>query len=251
MVELKKHKVVRRHLESKNIKQEQKVPQIREDLKVAALEFISAAGRILNGLLDTYDSLFMSPPQTKVNLNKEQGFKFFDKRDYEKAKDFFLSYIEEGNEKDVNILCMIAMCHKNTEEYRQAIEYLKRADNLKKDDPRVIMELGDSFFCIEEYSEAIVFLKKASAINPDEADIYYHLGICFEKTGQIEEAKKCYKKAIDLEPRESVYYQALGVVHESCGNHKDAIMWFKKTMEVEKFRKRRGERPVKRAVSYK
>ncbi|MBF0503611.1 MAG: tetratricopeptide repeat protein [Candidatus Omnitrophica bacterium] len=232
---------VKRHLKSKTVKKEQKtVPQIQEKLKVAAFASVSAAERILNGLSKAYESVFVAPPEAKINYNKEQGFKFFDKGDYEKARDSFLSYIEEGNDKDANILYMIAMCHKNLEEFKEAIEYLRKADKLEKDDPNIITELGDCLLSIEEYPEAMTFLKKASDIHPDEADIYYHLGTCSEKTGSIEEAKKYYKKAIDLEPRQAVYYQALGFVYETSGNHKDAIVCFKKAMDVEKVQKRGG-----------
>ncbi|MBF0571459.1 MAG: tetratricopeptide repeat protein [Candidatus Omnitrophica bacterium] len=236
---------------SKSVKKDQPLPQIQEKLKVAAFASVSAAERIMNGLSNAYQSIFVAPPEAKVNFNKEQGFKFFDKGDYEKAKDSFLSYLEEGNEKDANILYMIAMCHKNMEEYKEAIEYLRKADKLEKDDPNLITELGDCLLSIEEYPEAITFLKKASEIHPDEADIYYHLGTCYEKTEQIEEAKKCYKKAIDLEPREAVYYQALGFVYETSGNHKDAIVCFKKAMDVEKGQKRTGGVKKVRVSNYK
>ncbi|MBF0569191.1 MAG: tetratricopeptide repeat protein [Candidatus Omnitrophica bacterium] len=236
-----KKSVIKRHVKAKRAKKEEQKPAITEKFKVAASVSLSAAERIINGLSQAYQNVFVAPPETKVNFNEEQGFKYFEKGDYEKAKDFFLSYFEEsGKETDAEVIYMIAMCHKNMDEYKEAIEYLRKADKLEQDDPNIITELGDCLVAIEEYSEAITYLKKAAEIHPDHADIYYHLGTCYEKTEQIEEAKKFYKKAIDLEPREAVYYQALGFVYESSGNHKDAIVCFKKAMEVEKGQKRAG-----------
>ncbi|MBF0123282.1 MAG: tetratricopeptide repeat protein [Candidatus Omnitrophica bacterium] len=236
-------KRVKKHTRSKKTmdeKEEKRGPAIGDKLKVAAHVSMSTAERIINGLTNAYQNVFVAPEATKESFLKEQGYKYFEKGDFEKAKDNFLEYLETGKENDADVIYMIALCHKNLDEYKEALEYLKKAEKLEGDDPNIVSELGDCLVTLEDYSEAIVYLLKAAEINPDHADIFYHLGTCYEKTEQVEKAKEFYKKAIDLEPREAVYYQALGFLYESTGNHKDAIVCFKKAMDMEKGKKQRG-----------
>ena len=232
-------KPVRRHPKvAKKVKVE-KAPGIDFHMKVAANVTLSTAERIINGLSNAYQSVFVAPEQTKASFNKDQGYKYFEKGDYEKAMHSFLSF-EEEHADDADVIYMLAMCHKNMDEHKEAVEYLKKAEKLEKNDANIITELGDCLVVLEEYSEAIPYLLKAIEADEEHADSYYHLGTCYEKTENVEEAKKFYKKAIDLEPRQAVYYQALGFLYESNGNHNDAIVCFKKAMDLERGQKRSG-----------
>ncbi|MBF0330858.1 MAG: tetratricopeptide repeat protein [Candidatus Omnitrophica bacterium] len=233
-------KKVRKHARAKKVKDEERGPSINEKLKIAAHVSMSTAERIINGLTNAYTSVFVAPESTKVNFLKEQGYKYFEKGDYEKARDNFIEFIDSVEADDADVLYMIAMCHKNLDDYKEALEFLRKAEVLESEDQNVVAEIGDCLLTLEEYAEAIGYLNKAAEVNPDHGDIFYHLGTCYEKTEQIEEAKKFYKKAIDLEPREAVYYQALGFLYETTGNHKDAIVCFKKAMDMEKGKKRGG-----------
>ncbi len=238
-------KKVKKHTRSRKVVEEENVktgPSINEKLKIAAHVSMSTAERIIGGLTNAYQSVFVAPEATKENFLKEQGYKFFQKGDFEKARDSFLEYLDTGKDQDADLLYMIGVCHKNLDEFKEALEYLRKAEKLEAEDPNIITEIGDCLLTLEEYPEAISYLLKAADIHPDHADIYYHLGTCHEKTEQVEEAKKFYKKAIDLEPREAVYYQALGFLYESTGNHKDAIVCFKKAMDMEKGKKRGGSK---------
>jgi len=244
--EVKEEKTVRKSEKNKKGKEEKRNPSLGQKLQVAAFASLSTTERLINGLTEGYKNIFVGPAENKVNFNKELGYKYFDKGDYETAKDYFLEYIENGKENDAEILYMIAMCHKNMDQTKEAMRYLRKAEKLNKDDPDIISELGDCLFMSEDYPEAIIFLNKASELQPDNSDIYYQLGTCYEKIEQIEEAKNFYKKAIDLEPREAVYYQALGFLYENSGSHKDAVACFKKAMDMERI-----QRGVKRGGGVK
>ncbi|MEI6437204.1 MAG: tetratricopeptide repeat protein [Candidatus Omnitrophota bacterium] len=232
-------KPVRRHPRVTKKARAEKVPDIGHHFKVATNVTLSTAERIINGLSNAYQSVFVAPEQTQASFNKDQGYKYFEKGDFEKSQHAFLLFDEE-NPGDVDVLYMLAMCHKNMEEHKEAVEYLKKAEKLDKNDVNIITELGDCLVVLEEYAEAIPYLLKAIEVNDEHADSYYHLGTCYEKTENVEEAKKFYKKAIDVEPRQAVYYQALGFLYESNGNHNDAIVCFKKAMDLERGQKRAG-----------
>lgn len=231
-VEVKEHKNT--HNKHKKVIKERAKPSIGQKVKLATYTTLAATERIINGFAGIYEKVFVGPPNTLLNFHKEEGLKCFDGGDYEGAIAHFISYVEETSDHDAEVLFLLGESHIRLDQNKEALEYLKKAEALEKDDPDIVTELAGCLISLENYPEALSYLKKCIELYPDNAENYYHMGTCCEKTGQPEEAKKMYKKAIDLNPREAVYYQALGFVYENSDNHKDAIVCFKKAMDLDR-----------------
>ena len=241
-----KHSVKHKTINEKRAEPKNSSPDIAKKAQYAAYAAVSTTERVINGLSSIYERVFVGHNQEhKLDFDKEQGVKCFEKKDYENAIGYFNAYLESRKDSDPEILFLLAMSYVNLEKYQEAIEYLKKAQKIDSANQDIVVEMAYCFFNLEDYAEATVYFKQAVDIAPDEGDYYYHLGSCYEKTEQIEEAKKMYKKAIDLSPRDGTYYQALGFVYENSGNHKDAIVCFKKAMDLDRKAKMSGGGGVK------
>ena len=63
--------------------------------------------------------------------------------------------------------------------FDRAIEFLKRANELKPDNREVIVHLGDAYFDSEKYEEAETWYANAIAKKADDPDVRTDLGLTF------------------------------------------------------------------------
>ena len=197
---------------------------------------LAVTERVINGLTNVYKNTFVTCPSTNANFYIDQGFNCFDKGDYDNAIVNFLESLENGAVDNSEVLFYLGLSYVNVDSPEKALPYLKKADELEKNDPDIATEIGSCFLKLEQYPQAIEHLKKAIELSPDILTNYYQLGTAYEKKDQMEEAVEMYRKAIDLDPKDPIYYHALGFVFETMGKHNDAISCFKKAMELEKNR---------------
>ncbi|MBU4261904.1 MAG: tetratricopeptide repeat protein [Proteobacteria bacterium] len=80
----------------------------------------------------------------------------------------------------------------------KALEYIKRAVDLKPDDGFVRDSLGWVFFKMARYGEAVKELEAAAGMQPDDPTIQEHLGDAYQKDGQMQKAVEAYGKAVSL-----------------------------------------------------
>ncbi|MBF0569468.1 MAG: tetratricopeptide repeat protein [Candidatus Omnitrophica bacterium] len=212
---------------------------IRKEMRIAPVVVHSAARRFVDRLTRVYRKAFVSPEMTQVDLHKEEGYAWFQKGEYIKARDAFFFYLDEVEELEPGVLYMLAMCYKNMDENKEAVEFLRKADWIARNDPDIINELGECLFNIEEYPEAITFLSKAAKMTPGDAGVYYRLGVCHEKLGKTAEAEKFYRKAVALDPNQIEYHETLGLLYQAKERHKDALACLRDALHAE-WRQKRG-----------
>jgi tetratricopeptide (TPR) repeat protein len=80
----------------------------------------------------------------------------------------------------------------------KALEYVKRAVDLKPDDGFVRDSLGWVYFKMGKYPEAVKELEAAAGMQPDDPTIQEHLGDAYQKDGQVQKAVEAYGKAVSL-----------------------------------------------------
>lgn len=231
-VEIKKAEEVKEEWE----KQKKLISSLGSKTQQAMYVTLATTDRVIGGFTSLYKKIFVMDEAKKTNFYKEQGLNFFDKGDYRKAAEFFLTYIENGGAKDSDALFNLGLAYSKIDKDKDALKYFKKAEEFENNDPDIIYEIGACLARTEQYPQAIACLKKAIKVAPECADIYYLLGSSYEKSDQPQEAMGMYKKAIELEPKNPVFYQALGFAYEYSGRHKDAIICFKRAMELEKHR---------------
>jgi tetratricopeptide (TPR) repeat protein len=90
-------------------------------------------------------------------------------------------------------------------EYKNAVESLKRADNLRKDWIPAINELGIAYRKLNDYDNAAKQFRRATEIDGNFVTAYYNLGESEFQRKNIKEAKKAYQKLLELNTARSKY----------------------------------------------
>jgi len=65
------------------------------------------------------------------------------------------------------------------ERINEAVYYFLRAHMLKKDDILTLVTISNFYISINEYKNAIEYLKKIKLLVPDEPEILNLIGLCF------------------------------------------------------------------------
>jgi tetratricopeptide (TPR) repeat protein len=78
--------------------------------------------------------------------------------------------LEQGG-GDADVLLQIGRCCKGIGNYERAIENLERANDEKKDDPRILAELADCYSLVNEERAAKVFFRESFFIDAQAVDM--------------------------------------------------------------------------------
>ncbi|MGD6894514.1 helix-turn-helix domain-containing protein [Bacillus infantis] len=118
---------------------------------------------------------------------------------------------ENLSEREIEILTSVALLHRDTKNYREAISIFKKAyEDLEKLphilDPRgkvrVLLGLAQTLTEIEDYNESLTFCQKGIDLCIHEeilflsANLYYQYGENLIKLGKVEKGKECINKSI-------------------------------------------------------
>ncbi len=119
-----------------------------------------------------------------------------------------------------------------TGKYEKAIEYYKKALDIKTDYAEAFFGMGAAFNNLGKYDIGIKYYKKAIDIKVDYADAYFDMGHSYMEIGNIKKAIECYQKAIDINPNDAEAYFHLGRIHDKRGSNEEAIKHYKKAIEI-------------------
>ena len=103
----------------------------------------------------------------------------------------------------------------------EAIEYLKKAHEIKPDDINVTANIGILYSEQKNFAEAEKYFRKAIEISPDESELYVELGATFiqREPAEPDKAVEELQRALKIEPKNS---HALGHLIEAYLLKKDA-----------------------------
>ena len=103
----------------------------------------------------------------------------------------------------------------------EAIEYLKKAHEIKPDDINVTANIGILYSEQKNFAEAEKYFRRAIEISPDEAELYVELGATFiqREPAEPDKAVEELQRALKIEPKNS---HALGHLIEAYLLKKDA-----------------------------
>ncbi|MBA2847799.1 tetratricopeptide repeat protein [Thermosulfuriphilus ammonigenes] len=103
-------------------------------------------------------------------------------------------------EEIANIYCHIGLCHKEKEDYRQAISALEKAASYNNGLKEIFNLKGFCHYKLKEHEAAIACFVKAIEIDPTSAIDYANIGSNFRELGLYREAIRWYETALSLDP---------------------------------------------------
>src|SRR5437773_9082604 len=108
-----------------------------------------------------------------------------------------------------------ANLYNQIQQFDGAIEFLKRANQLKPDDYDVIVRLGNANFDSDKYDEAEKWYSLAIIKKPDDADVRTDFGLLFmfRQPPNYDRAIQEFKRAIEYDPNHVETLQNLTVAY--------------------------------------
>lgn len=154
------------------------------------------------GLLEQAVKLYSTAVQAYPNntdLRYARGLYAADYGDIDLAVDDFkhILSIEPDHADALNALGYTLA--DQTDRYQEALGYIRKAHQLKPDNPAILDSLGWVLYRLGKYQEALKYLHKAAIANPD-AEIAAHLGEVLWVMGNQSQATEIWNKALTNDP---------------------------------------------------
>jgi len=139
---------------------------------------------------------------------------------------------KEGSAKAAEKLFNMGNAYYHTGNYDKAIEYYKKAIELKPDYTEAYYNMGGAYYDKGNYDKTIECCKKAIESKPDDAETYYGMGGAYYHKGNYDKAIEYYEKAIELKPDYAEAYHNMGAAYYDKGNYDKAIKCYQKVIEL-------------------
>jgi len=120
-------------------------------------------------------------------------------------------------------------------DYSSAIENFMKAENIRKDDPKLYNAMGLAYMGKGLLNESEFYLKKALKLNPDYSEARNNLGVVLYQMGRYDEAIREFEKVLSdvLYKTPQQAYLNLGLVYFAKGDMRRAVFYFKKAISID------------------
>ena len=118
---------------------------------------------------------------------------------------------------------------KALDEFEEAL----RLDPKEEDIPSIYSYMGVCFKEMEQYKRAIEALRKAEQHDDERTDVYNLLGFCFFKLGEHKKAIECFQSVLKLDPSSAIDYANIASNYRDMGNREMAIRYYKFALELD------------------
>lgn len=113
------------------------------------------------------------------------------------------------NDQIMDLNYRLGLLYRRTNDYSDAISYLKKSLKGTKEDAKINYELGMVFQEQNRCLEAILFFKKSVDLSPTSKS-YQEMARCFSRIGKNDTAAKLYKLVIETKPEIGRTYLEIG-----------------------------------------
>ena len=155
----------------------------------------------------------MSEQDDKIKELLEKAESLYNEGKYKEAIEVLLE-ANELKQKDYNILCLLGKSYYMDNQYKEAIKYFSEVLKLKPNDYNILRLLGDSYYCMNNQDrEAIKYYSEALKLKPEDTYILKMLGKACLTESRFKEAIDYLSRAIKLD--ESLKLEILGDLGEA------------------------------------
>jgi tetratricopeptide (TPR) repeat protein len=126
----------------------------------------------------------------------------------------------KANPNDFEAQIKAAEVYYQIQRFEGAIEFLKRANELKPDDYETIVNLGNSYFDSEKYEDADKWYSAALAKKPDDVNVRTDLGLTFifRQPPNYDRAIQEFSRSLEKDPNHKQTLQNLTVAYTKKGD---------------------------------
>lgn len=145
-------------------------------------------------------------------------------------REFLVRRALDANPADPNVLMETAMMLLDSGRATEALDYLRRREQLIPGDTLTLVELGRCLSIIGRLDEAEAVLRQAVRVRDAAAE--YNLGAVLDRTGRGDEARARYEQALAIDPFHARAMINLGVWHDRRGQLDVAIGLLQRAVRV-------------------
>ncbi len=130
----------------------------------------------------------------------------------------------------------LGACHLAIDNPDSALAYFRQSlvqGPTEQDIPSIYSYLGQALKNMEEYRQALDILKKGETLDPERTDIYNLMGFCHFKLKEHEKAIKNFKKVIVLDPSSAIDYANIGANYRQMGEKEKAIRYYQMALTLD------------------
>ncbi len=130
----------------------------------------------------------------------------------------------------------LGACHLAIDKPDSALAYFRQSlarGPTEQDIPSIYSYLGLALKNMEEYRQALDILKKGEKLDPERTDIYNLMGFCHFKLKEHEKAIKNFKKVIVLDPSSAIDYANIGANYRQMGEKEKAIRYYQMALTLD------------------
>ncbi len=130
----------------------------------------------------------------------------------------------------------LGACHLAIDNPDSALAYFRQSlvqGPTEQDIPSIYSYLGQALKNMEEYRQALDILKKGEKLDPERTDIYNLMGFCHFKLKEHEKAIKNFKKVIVLDPSSAIDYANIGANYRQMGEKEKAIRYYQMALTLD------------------
>ncbi|MCK9475856.1 MAG: tetratricopeptide repeat protein [Candidatus Muirbacterium halophilum] len=193
--------------------------------------------------------------------NKNKGWDFYFKNNYEKAEDFFIRNLNDienvygivllygdlgkftkaleiidrnlkNNLENPILNTFAAVIYGEQGNFKKSFEFLNKGLSLSPSDVSIITFYAYIANLAENYEKAMEYINIALEIDDTYGDAYNVAGFISQNMGQNEKSAEFYLKGIAKDPDNFINYRDLGYYYINLENYSMANKWFEKAIKL-------------------
>lgn len=149
-----------------------------------------------------------------------KAYRLFLKRDFSNSS-IILNQILEKHPNSYESLVLLGAIHINKLEYKQAIDVLEKASEIRPEEPTSNINLSNAYTALEEFPEAIKCSQRVIKTIPSNWSAYYNTAICKYFLEEYEDSINNFKKVLSFNiPKNQIFlvHYGLAKAYEKLNN---------------------------------
>lgn len=139
------------------------------------------------------------------------------------------------NPSNTGYLMHRASCNYDQKNYQKSITDLLLGLDKTPTDPKILYQLGLSYYADSQYKQCIKTLKAAllnKPVSSYESDLYYHIGLSYCNIEKYEKAIYPLTKCLELVPSNVKYIHERAKAYQMIEEHENAVLDFNELINV-------------------
>jgi Flp pilus assembly protein TadD len=124
---------------------------------------------------------------------------------------------------------MLAVCHDEKGQYKNAQNEYKKALKIDQSNPRFLNNLGYSYYLAGAYGDAVKWFNKGLRTSPDDKRLHNNIGLAYGRKGEFDKARYHFTQAVG----EFGASLNLGYVYSQHGRYDDAIRSYEAALQTQ------------------